>query len=57
MKKIHFSLISSLVTPAKAGVQFVYLIVFLNIRGTHWIPACAGMTVWKVVPINSRPER
>ncbi|MFZ4535430.1 MAG: hypothetical protein ACOYNV_03870 [Propionivibrio sp.] len=41
-----------LVTPAKAGVQLVYLIVFMNVRGAHWlcisfgqIPAFAGMTV------------
>jgi hypothetical protein len=33
-----------LVTPAKAGVQFVYLIVFTDATGPHWIPACAGMT-------------
>jgi hypothetical protein len=35
---------STLVTPAKAGVQFVYLIVSTDIRVTLWIPACAGMT-------------
>ena len=33
-----------LVTPAQAGVQFVYP----NIRERHWIPACAGITVWEV---------
>ena len=38
-----------LVTPAKAGVQFVYLIVFADIGAQHWIPACAGMTV-QLVP-------
>jgi hypothetical protein len=28
-----------LVTPAKAGVQFVYLIFFTDTTDTHWIPA------------------
>jgi len=43
--KNHCCLISMLVTPAEAGVQLVYLIVLLDIRESHWIPACAGMTV------------
>jgi hypothetical protein len=42
--KIHRRPISVLVTPAKAGVQFVYPIVFTDTSGMHWIPACAGMT-------------
>jgi len=50
-------LISTLVTPAhprgisfgaKAGVQFVYPIVLMDIRGRYWIPAFAGMTAWEV---------
>ena len=39
---------STLVTPAQAGVRLVYLILFMDISGRYWIPACAGMTVWKV---------
>jgi len=35
---------STFVTPVKAGVQFVYLIVLLNIGGRYWIPAFAGMS-------------
>ena len=34
----------TLVTPAEAGVQLVYLIVLMDIRGRFWIPAYAGMT-------------
>ncbi|MBK7425199.1 MAG: hypothetical protein IPJ48_20165 [Propionivibrio sp.] len=56
MKNRYF-LISMLVTPAhprsvsfgaQAGVQLVYLINFMDIRGGYWIPACAGMTAWKM---------
>jgi hypothetical protein len=39
---------SKLVTPAQAGIQLVYLIVLTDIRGSYWIPACAGMTAWQV---------
>jgi len=35
---------STLVTPAQAGVQLVYPIVLMDIRGRNWIPACAGMS-------------
>jgi len=41
---------SPFVTPAKAGVQFVHLIVFMNIRGAAWIPAFAGMTISEFQP-------
>jgi len=47
-EKNHYCLISSLVTPAKAGVQLVYLIVLMDIGGRYWIPAFAGMTAWEV---------
>ncbi|MBK7768912.1 MAG: hypothetical protein IPI44_24540 [Sulfuritalea sp.] len=30
-------------SPGEPG-QFVYPIVFMDISGTHWIPAYAGMT-------------
>jgi hypothetical protein len=55
--KNHYRLISALVTPAhpmsvsfgaEAGVQLVYPIVLMDIRGRYWIPACAGMTAWEV---------
>jgi hypothetical protein len=46
--KNQYGLISTLVTPAEAGVQLVYAIVFMYIGGRYWIPACAGMTAWKV---------
>jgi len=35
---------STLVTPAKAGVQLVYPIVLMDIGERYWIPAFAGMT-------------
>ena len=41
-------LISTLVTPRQAGIQLVYPIVLMDIRGSYWIPACAGMTAWEV---------
>jgi hypothetical protein len=30
---------------AKAGVQFVQLIGFLDVEAQHWIPAFAGTTI------------
>jgi hypothetical protein len=39
-----------LVAPAKAEAQFVYLIGFMNVSRTHWIPACAGMTNERLPP-------
>ena len=39
---------STLVTPAQAGVQPVYLIVLMDIGESYWIPAFAGMTAWEV---------
>jgi hypothetical protein len=49
--KNHDCLFYRLVTPAEAGVQLVYLIVLMAIRGRYWIPAFAGMTAWE--PTNT----
>jgi hypothetical protein len=44
--KIHQEkLEATLVTPAIAWVQLVYLIVLMAIGGRYWIPAFAGMTL------------
>jgi hypothetical protein len=45
----YYFLISTLVTPAEAGVQLVDLIVLMDIGGRHWIPAFTGMTAWVVL--------
>jgi len=54
---------SSVSAGAKAVVQLVYLIVFIDIRGRYWIPAFAGMSakpglgprLGRCLTINSQP--
>jgi hypothetical protein len=48
----HYFLISTLVTPAEAGVQLVYL---MDMRERYWIPAYAGMTAGRSLSNNSQP--
>ncbi len=53
-------MIFTLVTPAEAGVQLVYLIVLMDIRERYWIPAYAGMTACEVFILIHRfppPQR